>query len=76
MSLVSNSYIQARSTQLTPQGLSHAAFSLKNEMRNAEDLDRQWATRVPTGHLVNCLQRALMFEECLAQLDEVSLPYA
>ncbi|ORY80905.1 WD40-repeat-containing domain protein [Protomyces lactucae-debilis] len=55
---------------LCESGFDHAAFSLKNEMRNADDLDRQWATRVPTGHLVNSLQRALMFEECLAQLDE------
>lgn len=42
-------------------------------MRNAETLDQAWATRVPTGHLVDSLQRALMFEECMAQIDEVRI---
>ncbi|CCG83114.1 Uncharacterized WD repeat-containing protein C1235.09 [Taphrina deformans PYCC 5710] len=55
---------------LAESGFEHTAFALKNEMRNAKSLEDAWATRVPTGHLVNSLQRAMMFEECMAQIDE------
>ena len=41
-------------------------------MRNAQVLEEKWATKVSTGLLVDHLQKALMFEECLAQIDEVS----
>ncbi|BFZ58182.1 hypothetical protein PYCC9005_005244 [Savitreella phatthalungensis] len=55
---------------LSESGFDHAAWSLKVEMRNAEQLDRIWANRVPTGHLIHSLQKSLLFDECLQQVDE------